>query len=100
MRIELKHLKYNPRKSASYRAYQATVLIDGAYAGVVTSVGDGSINDYEPFTLRQRLNEYANTLPRIATEFTRDGTPLTFQPNCDYVIELLVEARLAQWAAA
>ena len=35
----------------------------------------------------------------IATEFTRDGTPLTFQPNCDYVIGALVEERIARWLA-
>lgn len=100
MKIELRHFRYNPRKSEAYRCFSATVLIDGEVAGTAAASGDGSINDYAPFELRERLQAYANTLPKIATEFTRDGTPLTFQPNCDYVIGALVEERIARWLAS
>lgn len=87
MKIELKNVKYAAFASQETPCFSATIYIDGVKAAVVDNSGQGGPNDYHPWQVQERINEYAKTLPKISIG---EGYPLMDQ-DCDSVIDDLLD---------
>lgn len=75
MKIELKNVKYAAFNSEETHCFSATLFIDGVKAGTVRNEGHGGSDDFHPWELEKRIDEYAKTLPPIdCTTFGGQGT--------------------------
>lgn len=78
MKIELKKITYSARLSEETQAFAADVWIDGKRAGEVSNDGQGGPNRYHPWDIEQRINTYADTLPKVRTTFEDKDDPTGF----------------------
>lgn len=74
MKIELKNVRVLKSMSQETACFEAVVYIDGKKAGTVGNAGHGGSDDFYPWALKTRLDEYAKTLPPIP--------PSHFGPDC------------------
>lgn len=88
MQITLKNIKHSPSLSEETNAFTATVYIDGVNVGDVSNHGTGGCNMYHPWSLADRLNTYAKTLPPLVS------THGTFAQDAD----LLIDDVFTAWA--
>lgn len=95
MKIELKNVKHSEFASHETSCFEASVYIDGIRAGIVENDGQGGCNRYHPYELEIKINEYAKTLPPVATSMTDphdSSKPFTYDQDADCIIgDLLTE---------
>ncbi len=88
MKIELRNVKYAAFASEETACFYATVMIDGKAAGTVSNDGHGGPDMHYPFSLEERLNEHAKTLP----PYVAYGE--TFEHSAETVIAALLDEYL------
>lgn len=95
MNIELKSVKYAAFASEETACFRAVVFIDGVKAGEVSNDGHGGCDMFSPWSLADRLNEYAKTLPAEPLGFKDDGgKPYMHQPDAESLIGRALDAWL------
>jgi hypothetical protein len=96
MNIELKNIKHAEFASEETACFSATVYIDGEKVGDVHNDGRGGCNMYSPWSIADRINAYAVTLPKIVdTEMKgEDGLAFQYQPDADTLVDELLTAWL------
>ncbi len=99
MRIELKNVKYAKFASEETHCFQATVYLNGVKSGVVSNDGHGGANMYDPWSLEEKLEAYAKTLPLEDAGFPDPhdpSKPCMMQPNAEIIIGNLMNEFLAR----
>lgn len=94
MKITIKNLKVSQFASEETLCFEATVYIDGLKSGTVSNSGCGGSNEYHPWEMARRINEYAKTLPMIETDMKdpHDSTKMfTYAQDADGLIDTIVE---------
>jgi len=94
MKVELKNVKHAAWNSQETACFSAKVYIDGRCAGTVSNDGHGGPDDYAPWELRDRLTEWAKTLPPFKSPFSDDPEPMSAH-NAETAIGDLLDAFLA-----
>ena len=97
MKIELKNVKHSEFASHETDCFEASIYIDGVRAGIVENDGQGGCNRYHPYELEIKINEYANTLPRVTTSMTDphdSSKPFVYHQDADTVISNLLTDHL------
>ena len=75
MKIELKAVSHSPRQSRDSECYFANVYIDGVKEGTVENDGWGGPDIIHPYSLKQKLEAYAATLPPLVDSDDGYATP-------------------------
>lgn len=89
MKIEIKNLKFAEFASEETNCFEASVYVDGKREGAVSNEGRGGCNNWQPWTLKQRLDDYAKqTLPVEKTPWGE------IEPDGDTIIDKLVTDQL------
>lgn len=87
MKIELKNVKHSKFASQETDCFEATVYIDGKKEGTVFNSGNGGCNSYHPWSLEEKLKEYAKTLPAMDVSYLfKDGEVHTMEHDADTLI--------------
>jgi hypothetical protein len=97
MKIEIKNVKHSEFASHETSCFEASVYIDGVRSGIVENDGQGGCNRYHPYELEIKINEYAKTLPPVATSMTDphdSSKPFTYDQDADAVIDDLLTDHL------
>lgn len=89
MEIILKNVKYAKFASDETACFEATVYVNGVKMGEASNQGCGGETMIHPESLRKMLADYCQTLPDVISGFlaNEDGTPFTFKPTPDYLID-------------
>jgi len=67
MNIEVRNVQYDARLSEETMCYSADIYVDGQKLGDAKNRGNGGSTLIYPNLLRQRIEEYAKTLPDAAS---------------------------------
>lgn len=100
MDISLKNITYNERLSEDTFCFSAVIYIDGKKAGTASNHGQGGPTSIDPRDLEDRIDAYAKTLPKIATDFTTKNhetgkeEPMFLDPDAEVLINQLLEQYL------
>ena len=95
MKIELKNVKYAAFASEETNCFNAVIWVDGKKEGTARNEGRGGNTHIAPFSLADKLNAYAKTLPlKVTTLENDDGSAFTFQPDAETIIDDLLEDHL------
>ena len=97
MKIELKNIKYAEFASHETHCYTATVYIDGKKVATVENSGHGGSDMIDPWTVGERIDEYAKTLPHALLDNTTDpdtGKPYEVEHNFETIFGDLVNKYL------
>ena len=87
MNITLKNVKFSEFASQETNCFEATVYIDGKRAGVASNEGHGGCNNYYPNTLCAILDEHAENLPPIVSQYLdANGKPMVLEHDSDTLI--------------
>ena len=92
MKVELKNVKYAAFASEETNCFEATIYVNGNYAGHAHNEGHGGPTTIEPYTLEAQLNVYGKTLPRVVSEYTGDdGEEISWEQNAEWIVDNLVD---------
>ena len=87
MKIELKNVKHSKFASQETDCFEASIYIDGKKEGTVFNSGNGGCNSYHPWSLEEKLKEYAKTLPAMDVSYLyNDGEVHTMEHDADTLI--------------
>lgn len=92
LKIELKNVKHSDFASEETNCFEATIYVDGKRAGTARNEGQGGSTWVEPAELRERLNAYGQTLPKVVTDMTvgKAGEKFEYQPDAESIIDDLL----------
>ncbi len=100
MQIELRKVQYAEFASEETNCFSADVYIDGKKAGTAHNDGHGGETFIDPPALRQKLDAYGATLPRVVSKELRDEKDptgfFTYQQNGESLIDDLLVAYLME----
>lgn len=98
LRITLTNVQHAAFASRDSICFTATINIDGIKAGTVENDGHGGANQYHPWQLGKRIDDYAKTLPPLdMAEFgVTDPATRYMTPSNDIVIDELLADYLEQ----
>lgn len=104
--ITLKKLAHNSRLSEETECFSADVYIHGKKEGTVANRGQGGSDEYHPWSLEEKLNAIAATLPPYTLDLTgwknvpdsaREPTPYTAETMIGDILSVaLAEKQLAR----
>ena len=96
MKIEIKNVKYSEFASEETACFEAFVYIDGKREGEVSNHGQGGPDEFHPFELQKKLDEYGKTLPKTACNFDdpKTGKPWEMEQNAESLIGGLLDTHL------
>lgn len=81
MKIELRKIRVIASMSQDGLAFEALIYIDGKKVGSVCNAGYGGPDCFSPDSVKQRIEEYARTLPPVPPSFFgpdySEGLPMT-----------------------
>lgn len=85
--VTLKKVQHAEFASEETSCFRADVYIDGKLAGSVSNEGHGGPNMYTPWSLEQRLNTIAGTLPDYMDDkILIEGKPMVLKMDADLLI--------------
>lgn len=91
--VTLKKVSYAEFASEETSCFRAEVYINGKHEGSVSNDGHGGSNCYTPWSLEQRLDAIAGTLPdHVDEQFLIDGAPMVLKMDADLLIGDLFDA--------
>ena len=78
MNIEIRNIKYAAHASQEPHCFSADVYVDGKKAGTARNEGRGGATHILPDALREKLDVYGASLPRIVSTIADDKDPTGF----------------------
>lgn len=95
MNIELKKIKYSAFASEETSCFTADIFIDGKKVGSAENAGKGGATLIYPHGLEKQIDDYAKTLPLVASPFkNEDGTTTMYPQDAEGLIDDLLHDHL------